>query len=613
MSTSPLTFADFGIEIPSGARGEIDVLCPRCSHTRKKRRQKCLSVNVEKGVWQCMHSHCGWKGGLGSSAQAEQNGATAYGAPLRQSERPPGFTKPPLPAEQTVSPPVRRWFAKRGIAPAVLERARISSGREYCPQFERDTNAIRFPYFRAGELINVKYRANPKAFWMCRGAERILYGLDDIAGAETIVIVEGEMDKLSVDQAGGWPCVSVPDGAPAVEAANYGSKFDFLSGLAGERLAAAKTVIIATDMDAPGEKLADELARRIGYARCRRAQWPAGCKDANETLIAHGVQGVIDALGAAQPYAISGITTIHQLSEALDDLYDRGYDRGCDVDWPHFDEYCRTRHGLLTIATGSPGAGKSHLIDNIVTRLACRHGWTFAVCSPENQPLQRHAAALLSIYQGLPFTDGPTPRMSRAQMHEARDWAAQHFTFVLPDPPTLENILERAEVLAERTGICGLIIDPWNELSHNRPRGMSVTDFASEFLTTLRAFARRHQVHVWLVAHPTKLQKTNEGAYPVPTPYDVADSAHFYNKADTCLAVWRNVLQAEQPAQVHVQKIRFAETGKLGMIELAYDTPSGRFYEPGGSPNRARPAPAYQRALDPRLVSQQPDPWPPAE
>ncbi len=63
--------------------------------------------------------------------------------------------------------------------------------------------AIRFPYVRDGELVNIKYRALPKDFWMSKGAERILYGLDDIAGAETVCIVEGEIDKLTIDTAGG--------------------------------------------------------------------------------------------------------------------------------------------------------------------------------------------------------------------------------------------------------------------------------------------------------------------------------------------------------------------------------------------------------------------------
>src|SRR4029077_14590991 len=73
-----------------------------------------------------------------------------------------------------------------------------------------------FPYFRAGELVNIKFRAlAEKAFAQVRGAEKILYGLDDISDSNGAVIVEGELDKLALEEAGIHNAVSVPDGAPA--------------------------------------------------------------------------------------------------------------------------------------------------------------------------------------------------------------------------------------------------------------------------------------------------------------------------------------------------------------------------------------------------------------
>ena len=53
---------------------------------------------------------------------------------------------------------------------------------------------------------------------------------------------------------------------------------------------------------------------------------------------------------------------------------------------------------LLTIVTGSPGSGKSIFLDNWMLNLAKWHDWTFAVCSPENQPLERHAAGMRGAY-----------------------------------------------------------------------------------------------------------------------------------------------------------------------------------------------------------------------
>lgn len=561
---SAATFTDHGIELPPGRSGEVDTTCPRCSPTRRKSREKCLSVNTADGTWHC--HHCGWSGGLGG---ADRGG---YGAPLPR----PAYRRPDPTPEGDLPASVVEWFASRGIPEWVLDANKIAAGSRFVPQLGREAMTVQFPYFRAGELVNVKYRAHPKHFFMAAGAERILYGLDGIAGAEEIVVVEGEMDKLSVDAVQGPPAVSVPDGAPAPDATNYASKFAFLAG-AEERFAAARVITLATDMDAPGQKLADELARRIGPEKCRRVVWPGGCKDANETLVRLGERAVLDALADAQPYPVAGIVTARDLAGQLEALYERGFDRGSPVHWPAFDRLYRAREGLLCVVTGSPGSGKSHFLDNLMVRLATHHGWSFGVCSPENQPLERHLAGILAVWHGKPFVDGPTPRMTPAEVREGREWAERHFAFVLPEEPTLGAILERARVLVYRMGIKGFVVDPWNELDHARPERMTETEYVSQALSRLRGFARTHGVQVWLVAHPTKLQKDKDGGYPVPTPYDISGSAHFANKADACLSVWRDRLDPAAPTEVHVQKIRFAETGQIGMVEMRFDPPTGRF------------------------------------
>jgi twinkle protein len=138
---------------------------------------------------------------------------------------------------------------------------------------------------------------------MVKGAQRILYDLDAMLGAVSICIVEGELDKLSIDAAGGPPTLSVPDGAPSPDTKHYASKFAFLDEPTMARLTAAQTVLVGTDMDAPGERLAEELAQRIGWASCKRVSWRP-YKDANELLVAQGPQAVRDALAAAAPFAV---------------------------------------------------------------------------------------------------------------------------------------------------------------------------------------------------------------------------------------------------------------------------------------------------------------------
>lgn len=299
------TFTEVGIVLPAGAWGEIDLPCPQCSHTRKKRTVRCLSVNTVSGQWFCHHCHwAGTLGGNGSNCGASFRSRAMTPAPPRV------FTLPKPPPLDPVPSCVVEWFAGRGIPESVLTVAGITAEEEFCPQLGRRVTTIRFPYLRDRQLINIKFRAlSDKAFWMVNGAERILYGLDGILGAETICIVEGEMDKLSIDAVQGPATCSVPDGAPAPDSKHYASKFSFLGEAAMARLHSAKIILIATDMDAPGCKLADELTRRIGYTRCKRVSWHP-YKDANEMLVVEGPQAVLDALAAAEPFPVAPDTDI---------------------------------------------------------------------------------------------------------------------------------------------------------------------------------------------------------------------------------------------------------------------------------------------------------------
>lgn len=57
------SFADFDIVIPQGrVNGQITTTCPKCSYTRKHKNEKCLSINIDEGVWNC--HHCGESGSL---------------------------------------------------------------------------------------------------------------------------------------------------------------------------------------------------------------------------------------------------------------------------------------------------------------------------------------------------------------------------------------------------------------------------------------------------------------------------------------------------------------------------------------------------------------------
>ena len=536
--------------------------CPKCSATRTKKTDKCLNVNVATGVFHCWH--CDW-GGKAKDTNDEYRIE-------RPRPAPKPFTRPDV-IPGAITTAATRWFASRGIPLDVLHRNRITTISIFMPQVGAETIAVSFPYYRNGEAINCKYRDSEKHFRMVSGAERLLYGFDDIA--PTTVIVEGEMDKLAIEVAGMLNCVSVPDGAPPANAKNIEAKFDYLGD---ERLKSVERWVIAVDNDPPGVRLSEELVRRFGAERCSLVTWPENCKDANDVLMAHGPQVLRECLDGAKPVPIVGVFDAETFAEEYLRMYDEGVPRGLSTGWDCVDENWRVQPGQLLVVTGIPGHGKSEWVDALCVNLAYAYGWACALYSPENHPVRLHMMKLAEKYIEKPFNDGIITRMSRADAERAKDWMQQHFHWIMPERPSLDEIIDKARALVFARGIRVLVIDPWNEVEINRPGGMTESEYVANSLMTLRKFARKHEVLVIVVAHPRLIEKKSDGSYPVPTPYDISGGAMWRNKADNCIAIYAVTNDKRGSVEVHVQKVKFKNFGQVGMVPMMWDRPTGRYF-----------------------------------
>ncbi|MEQ1794300.1 MAG: DnaB-like helicase C-terminal domain-containing protein [Nitrospira sp.] len=557
------TFADFDIDLGGRTGVEVATTCPQCSATRKKAKARCLSVNTLEGLW-CCH-HCGWCGSL------------KVGEEYR-SRPPKRIVKPTYAKPSTVPPLVRDWFARRGISEEVISRHGIGLESVYMPQPEEEVPCMVIPSLRNGETVNLKYRTlEGKCFRQVKDAEKILFGLDDLAGHDVAVIVEGECDKLALDEAGIPYAVSVPDGAPPTGSKPSDTKFDYLQNCRSY-LDPLTKIILAVDSDGPGQTLEAELLRRLGPERCWRVTWPNGCKDANDVLMQHGAGVLNQCITDAKPFPLEGVLSVEDAAEDVAQLYSEGLRGGVSTGWATLDQCYTVRPGELTILTGIPSHGKSQFLDALAVNLAKQEGWTIGLCSPENLPVARHIAKQVELYTGFPFREGRTQRLPREGLVSALDWLNRHMVFIAPDDcMSILAVLDRAKGLVSRYGIRGLVLDPWNEFDHTRPSGLTETEYISTALGMVRRFARRYGVHVWLVAHPQKLYRRDDGSYPVPTPYDISGSAHFRNKADNCLTVWRDEQEPGSPVKLYVQKIRFREVGKVGVVELHWNPVNGRY------------------------------------
>ena len=567
------TFADFEIDLHGRSGVEVPTICPQCSPHRKKPKAKCLSVNTEKGVW-CCH-HCAWTGSLKTGTD-------------QASQRPRVIIRPaykPLPPEGALLD----WFLQRGVPPDLVEREGISLVRVYMPQVEDEVACIAFPYYRSGEVVNVKYRVlDGKAFRQETAAEKVLYRLDSVT-TDQVIITEGEVDALSCVVASFASVVSVPDGAPPADAKNLETKFAFLNG---DPLGHVEKIILATDNDGPGRKLTEELARRLGRDRCYSVQWPSDCKDANDVLRVYGKDALCDCLKQAQPWPVEDVVFVGDLAGEVADVYAHGLPPGLSTGWTSVNEHYTIGTGQLTIITGIPSHGKSEFLDALMNNLATLHNWLFAVCSPENWPPSLHVIKLLQKHTGKPFREGPSLRMSSEELAQGLQWLHDRFFLILPGRKmSVSDVLSRATSLVRRYGIHGLVLDPFNEFDHTRPHGMTETEYICNTLGELKRWARQWSVHVWIVAHPQKLYRRDDGTYPVPTPYDISGSAHWRNRADNCLTVWRDLEDESGQTFLYVQKVRHRHMGKVGKVILYWNPITGQYYEDEGY--RVTPAATY--------------------
>ena len=524
-------------------------------------------------------------------------------------------------------PHAAAWFAERGISLDVVERNGVGVVRSYNPASRTVVEAIMFPYRVNGVTVNAKFRqlGDKKAFWQSKGGDKILYGLDDMDDCDAVVIVEGEMDKLAMEQAGFRNCISVPDGAPAkvkdgpVPAPEEDRKFSFL-WTCRSHLDRMKHFIIATDADEPGQALAEELARRLGREKCFRVNWPgstfaqqrlkdsnsgealpppdpaAARKDANEVLMKDGAPALVQLVNSAEPIPIRGLFRFSDFEEELDRYF--GLESlssqdvaielaGVSTGWANLDELYKVVPGELTIVTGVPNSGKSEWVDALMCNLAARHGWNFALCSMENK-VTDHARKLIEKYVGKPFFSKQgyaqgNIRMSTDEYARGKAWLDQHFALIRHEDdevPSIDWIIGLARSAVLRYGIKGLLIDPYNELDHRRPSSVSETEYVSQMLTRVKRFAAHHDVHVWFVAHPRQMHQWRGGA---PGLYDISGSAHFVNKCDNGIVVHRIRDDPDRLAEVKIilAKVRNKVSGKIGEAVLKYDRTSGRYVDIG--------------------------------
>lgn len=518
--------------------GKSQGICPLCSHDRKPKNQKekCASYDWERGLGTC--HNC--------------NKTFQLHSFQRKGKAEKVYVKPTQPEEQvTVNDKVAEWFASRGISRSTLYEVGVTDGEEFMPQTGKVEHTIQFNYFVGDQLVNVKYRDGRKNFKLYKGAEKVFYNINSIVGYEYCVIVEGEMDVLALHEAGVTNAVSVPNGATLNT-----NNLEYLDNTIDYFLDQEK-IIIAVDSDEAGQALQQELIRRLGTEVCYIATFD-DCKDANEYLIKYGKENLVNRITAATPVPLENVTTFRDIEGDVTDFVRNGFKPGYQVGLRDFDSIFSTYTGQFITVTGIPSSGKSDFVDQMCVGYNQLYGWKTAFASPENQPTFLHAHKLMrKIWGGMPSEAD----INGEKWNAIADLCNSSFYHIDMEKYTIEHVLKKGAELVKRKGIKCLVIDPYNKVRSVKPSA-DVNQYTLDYLEQIDVFAKKYDVLVIVVAHPTKMYKDGNGKIEEPTMYNIKGGGEWYDASYHGLLVHRDY--DAQTVKVKVLKVKFQNLGENG-------------------------------------------------
>jgi|GEM_PF-136572 len=592
---------DLGIELRN-SRGQQKVVCPKCSPTRKNKRDTCLSVNVNTGDYNCHNSTCTFRGTVRTNINAQIT-SREYSKPSQQEL-----------VDRKISEGVFSFFKGRKISEETVKAFSIYSREEWMPQINAKTNVICFPYINEKlDIVNIKYRSKDKAFKLFKDAKLISYNLQSIRGKKYAIYVEGEIDCMSLYEAGigrsnlnvdtetgevgednglgKWALLSVPNGASL----GGNAKLEYLENDA-ELLMGISEFIIATDNDEAGDSLKKELIKRLGAEKCRTVNYPPdlvvptkegfmrSCKDMNEVLIYFGEAAVQNMIINSELIPIEGVYFVDALKESMINDFRNGVQMGHTTRFGTMDEYFRWKTGDINLWVGYGNHGKSTCMMQLMLTKSIYDGWKWAVFSPENFPANDFFNDMIEMYVGKWIGN-----MTEQEYSEGCDFLNEHIFYVYPDNEhDIVSIHEKFRYLVLKYGVDGVVLDPFNQLDHLQKNFEREDMYISRVLKDIKRFALSNGVVYNIVAHPKTPKYNEDRSLPVVDMYDVAGGAMWGNKVDQIISYYRPHFHTDKNdpnVEIHIQKLKRKRTGgKLGYFTMSLNWKTKRYKIDGIEP-----------------------------
>lgn len=526
-----------------------------------------FAIGLHNGAFSCLRGGCNQQGSFKQLCEffgEKYDGEIHLPRPVGTKRK--VFDKPDPSKLLPLTDEIITYFAIRKISEETIKDFGISAD---------DKGNIVFPFYRDGVLTYVKYRKpfkhdkneGPKE-WQQSNTESILFGMDQVSFNKPLIITEGQIDALSLYEAGCRNVVSVPCGVNNMEWVN--TCWDWLENFS--------QIILFGDSDDPGVNMVTILMKRLGEDRCMIApEYPPmilngkdlhrPCKDANEILYAYGPDALADIVKACEPAPVKGILNLAQIPWTDPASIPRVFTRVPALD----NAIGGLGEGSVTVFTGKRGEGKSTLNGQLLLN-AIDQGYNVCAYSGELSAykflewimLQATEAKYVSFK-----TDARSGKVYNIVPNDIQEriksWIDNRFYLFdnayVDDASQQEAILKVFTICARRYGcklfqVDNLMVALTSADEENKAQ--------ARFAAALKAFAVKYKVAVILVAHP---RKTKQGE--AITNDDVSGSSAITNLADTVISV-------EKP-NLRITKNR--EFGTCELIECNYSPVNRRIYQ----------------------------------
>ena len=508
-------FADHvGIKVKHKGDELVFTRCPYCGQGTKAKEK--FAINLRTGQFNCFRASCGAHGNMITlSKDFDFQISEEVDRYFNRNNWNNRFRRFAANHKQSTDKAIE-YMKSRGISEDVCKKYEITSK-------EGQENVIVFPFYNdKNELKFIKYRNTEFQKGITKGSKEwcepdcmpILFGMNKCEGFEQLIITEGQIDSMSVTQAGYKNAVSVPTGAQGSTWVPH--CYDWVQKF--------EEIIIFGDCEKGKITLTEMIQSRFSNKRIRivRVEDYHGYKDANEILQNIGASGIATAINNAETV----------LSERVIDM--------ASVEYKNFDEIPRIptgfkeldrvlkggfMFGTVVLLTGQRGNGKSTIGSQFVCE-ALKAGHNAFMYSGELPNFWVKDWVNVQLYGKQRLTNSEI-----AQCENFYRGRLYLFNADIIETEEMEDLLKVVEDTIIKKDIKFVLLDnlmtalesDYDETLYRKQ---------SNFVGRLAKLSKALQVVIVLIAHPRK--RANNSKYVFEND-DVSGSGDITNKVDTIM------------------------------------------------------------------------------